>query len=143
MLKKNPLLILLDGNALVHRAWHAIRQPLTVSSTGEDVRAVYGFLNSFLKTLSDWNPTHCAIAFDVSAPTFRHIEFQDYKAQRPPTPPSLIDQFKRVLQLMEAFNIPIYEVEGYEADDILGTLCKQAEQQEIDTLVLTLSLIHI
>ena len=137
MLKKNPLLILLDGNALVHRAWHAIRQPLTVSSTGEDVRAVYGFLNSFLKTLSDWNPTHCAIAFDVSAPTFRHIEFEDYKAQRPPTPPSLIDQFKRVHQLMEAFNIPIYEVEGYEADDILGTLCKQAEQQEIDTLVLT------
>ena len=138
MLKEKPLLILMDGHALVHRAWHAmIEQPLNVSSTGEDVRAVYGFLNAFLRSLSDLTPTHCAIAFDLPAPTFRHIEFKEYKAQRPPTPPELRGQFDRVRQLMKAFDVPIFEVEGFEADDVLGTLCRQAEQQEIETLVLT------
>ena len=137
MLKEKPLLILMDGHALVHRAWHAIEQPLNVSSTGEDVRAVYGFLNAFLRSLSDLNPTHCAIAFDLPVPTFRHIAFKDYKAQRPPTPPELRGQFDRVRQLMKAFGVPIFEVEGYEADDVLGTLCRQAERQEIETLVLT------
>ena len=137
MFKEKPLLILMDGHALVHRAWHAIEQPLNVSSTGEDVRAVYGFLNAFLRSLSDLNPTHCAIAFDLPVPTFRHIAFKEYKAQRPPTPPELRGQFDRVRQMMKAFGVPIFEVEGFEADDVLGTLCRQAEQQEIETLVLT------
>ena len=137
MFKERPLLILMDGHALVHRAWHAIEQSLNVGSTGEEVRAVFGFLNAFLRSLSDLNPTHCAIAFDLPVPTFRHIAFKEYKAQRPPTPPELRGQFDRVRQLMRAFGVPIFEVEGFEADDVLGTLCLQAEQQEIETLVLT------
>ncbi len=137
MVAKEPLLIIMDGHAIVHRAWHAIQQPLNVQRTGEEVRAVFGFLNTLLRTLADWEPTHCAITFDVSAPTFRHVKFQEYKAHRPPTPPELRSQFDRVRQVVEAFNIPIYEKEGFEADDIIGTLCSQAEEQGIQTLILT------
>ena len=137
MLEGKPLLMLMDGHALVHRAWHAIREPLTVSGTGEDVRGVYGFVNSFIRSLQDWEPTHCAIAFDLRAPTFRHKRFKDYKAHRPPTPPELRSQFERVRQLVDAFEIPVYECEGYEADDVLGTLCRQAEEREIETVILT------
>ena len=134
---QSPLLLLMDGHALVHRAWHAIREPLNVRATGEDVRAIFGFLNIFLKTLNDRNPTHVAIAFDVSAPTFRHESFEEYKAHRPPTPPELRPQFDRVRELMTAFRVPVFEQAGYEADDVLGTLCRQAEEQGINTLVLT------
>ena len=137
MLEGKPLLMLMDGHALVHRAWHAIREPLTVRATGEDVRGVYGFVNSFIRSLKDWEPTHCAIAFDLRAPTFRHKRFKDYKAHRPPTPPELRSQFERVRQLVDAFGIPVYECEGYEADDVLGTLCRQAEEREIETVILT------
>ena len=137
MLDGKPLLMLMDGHALVHRAWHAIREPLTVSATGEDVRGVYGFVNSFMRSLQDWEPTHCAIAFDLRAPTFRHKRFKEYKAHRPPTPPELRSQFERVRQLVDAFEIPVYECEGYEADDVLGTLCRQAEEREIETVILT------
>ena len=137
MLDRKPLLLLMDGHAIAHRAWHAIREPLNVRATGEDVRAVFGFLNIFLKTLSDNSPTHIAVAFDVSAPTFRHERFADYKAHRPPTPPELRPQFNVIKEVMTAFRVPIYEQAGIEADDVLGTLCKQAEEQDIDTVVLT------
>ena len=134
---RKPLLLLMDGHALVHRAWHAIREPLNVRATGEDVRAIYGFLNIFLKTLNDRSPTHVAIAFDVSAPTFRHEQYEEYKAHRPPTPPELRPQFDRVRDLMRSFQVPIFELAGFEADDVLGTLCRQAEEQDIETIVLT------
>ena len=134
---KRPLLILLDGHAMVYRAFYAIQTPMTVRTTGEDVRGVYGFLNTFLRNLSDLNPTHCAITFDLSGPTFRHDEYDEYKAQRPPMPPELRSQVERVRQLMEAFRIPVFERERYEADDVLGTLCRRAEEQGVDTIVLT------
>ena len=137
MLDRNPLLLLMDGHAIVRRAWHAIGEPLTVRSTGEEVQAVFGFLNTFLRTLSDRTPTHVAMTFDLPEPTFRHLEYKKYKAQRPSTPPGLREQFVRIRQLIDAFRIPTYEQSGFEADDILGTLCRQAEQQEIDTIVLT------
>ena len=137
MLEERPLLMLMDGHAMVHRAWHAIRTPLNVSSTGEEVRAVYGFLNTFLRSLGDWNPTHCAIAFDLPGPTFRHRQFREYKAHRPPSPPELRGQFGRIRKLMEAFGVPIFDMDGYEADDILGALCLQSEQQEMEALILT------
>ena len=137
MLGKTPLLMLIDGHALVHRAFHAFREPLHVRSTGEEVSAVFGFLNMLLRAREDWQPTHCAIAFDLPAPTFRHAEYEEYKAHRPPTPPELRSQFDRVRQLVSAFGIPVFEKAGYEADDVLGTLCKQAETQEIETIVLT------
>jgi len=137
MFKVKPLLILLDGHALVHRAFHAFRDPLNVAATGEEVTAVYGFLNTLLRTLKEWGPTHCIVTFDVSAPTFRHKAFDQYKAHRPPTPPELRGQFGRVRQVVESFKIPILEMEGFEADDVLGTLAKQAEENEIETLILT------
>ena len=137
MLEERPLLVLMDGHAMVHRAFHAIQQPLNVSRTGEEVRGVFGFLNTFLRTLTELKPTHCVITFDLSAPTFRHRLYDQYKAQRPPTPPELRAQFPHVRRAMTAFGVPIFEEEGYEADDVLGTLCRQAEQQDIDTIILT------
>ena len=137
MLDREPLLLLMDGHAIAHRAWHAIREPLNVRATGEDVRAVFGFLNIFLKTLGDRSPTHVAVAFDVSAPTFRHERFAEYKAQRPPTPPELRPQFNVIKEVMTAFGVPIYEQAGIEADDVLGTLGKQAEEQDVNTIILT------
>ncbi len=134
---EKPLLILMDGHAMVHRAFHGIQTSLTVSTTGEEVRGVYGFLNTFLRMLVDVNPTHCAIAFDLSGPTFRHDRYDEYKAHRPPTPPELRHQFDRVRQFMKAFKVPIFEHQGYEADDVLGTLSTQADQKGIDTIILT------
>ncbi len=133
---RKPLLLLLDGNAVVHRAFHAL-PPLTVSKTGEMVNAVYGFAATLLKALNELKPNHWAIAFDSPKLTFRHQRFEDYKAQRPKAPEELVSQFKRVRQLAEAFKIPILETEGYEADDILATLSRQASQQGIDTLIVT------
>jgi len=133
---KKPLLVLFDGNALVHRAFHAL-PPLTVSKTGEMVSAVYGFALMLLKAISELKPTHYAIAFDKKAPTFRHQLFDQYKAQRPPTPDELVNQLGRVRQLVEAFHIPIFELDGYEADDVLGALSHQASHQDIDTIVVT------
>ncbi len=137
--REKPLLMVIDGHAMVHRSWHAIsvQQHLSVGTTGEDITAVFGFTNTFLRAIQDWNPSHCAIAFDLPAPTFRHVQFPEYKAQRPPSPPELRSQFERVKQLMRAFNVPIFEREGYEADDIIGTICRNAEGQELETVILT------
>ncbi len=139
---EKPLLVLFDGHAIVHRAYHAFenaRSPrtLTVPKTGEVVTAVFGFAQMLLKAIEDLKPTCYAIAFDTPVPTFRHEMFDQYKAQRPPTPDELINQFGRVRQLVEAFNIPIYELDGYEADDVLGTLSRQASEQGIDTVIVT------
>ncbi|MBE0415572.1 MAG: DNA polymerase I [Dehalococcoidia bacterium] len=136
MAEKKPLLVLFDGNALIHRAFHAL-PPLAVTRTGEATGAVYGFASMVLKVLAELKPTHYAFTFDYPAPTFRHREFAAYKAQRPPAPEELKSQFGRVRELVEAFNIPSFEVEGYEADDILGTLSRQASAQEVDTIIVT------
>ena len=132
---KKPLLVLFDGNAIIHRAYHAFqtsRSPvrLTVSKTGEVVSAVYGFAQMLLKTLNELKPTHYAIAFDKKGPTFRHQLFDQYKAHRPPAPPELISQIDRVKQLVKAFRIPVFELDGYEADDILGTLSHQSRMRK-------------
>jgi len=133
---KKPLLVLFDGNALVHRAFHALPS-LTVSKTGEVVSAVYGFALMLLKVINELKPSQCAVAFDTKAPTFRHQMFDQYKAQRPKTPDELVNQLGRVRQLVEDFGIPIFELDGYEADDVLGTLSHQASQQGIDTVIVT------
>ena len=134
--KESPLLLLFDGNALVHRAFHAL-PPLTVSKTGELINAVYGFASTLLKVLHELKPTHWAIAFDRPTPTFRQELFEAYKAQRPKTPPELVSQIKQVHQLTEAFHIPIFEIDGFEADDILGTLSQQASDQGVETIIVT------
>ena len=136
--RDKPLLMIMDGHAMVHRAFHAIsiRQSLTTRD-GEDTTAVFGFSNTFLRAIDDLQPTHCIIAFDTSQPTFRHEMFPEYKAQRPPTPPALRHQFDRVKQLMAAFNVLRLEAPGFEADDVLGTLAEEAEQQGVETVILT------
>ena len=141
---EKPLLVLFDGNGIVHRAFHAFgatryRQatPLTVSKTGEVVSAVYGFALMLLKVLTELKPTHYAVAFDKKGPTFRHELFDKYKAQRPPTPDELVNQIGRVKELVRAFQIPLFEIDKYEADDVLGTLSRQASEQGIDTIIVT------
>ncbi|MBI2304832.1 MAG: DNA polymerase I [Chloroflexi bacterium] len=136
MFHEKPLLLLIDTNALVHRAYHALPR-LTVGKTGEVVNAVYGFASMLLKVLHDLQPTYVIAAFDMAAPTFRHREYRDYKAQRPKMAEELGPQFARVRQLLDGFGIPIYEMEGYEADDVLGTLAHQASEKEVDTVIVT------
>jgi DNA polymerase I len=141
---EKPLLVLFDGNAIVHRAFHAFgatkyrpATPLTISKTGEVVSAVYGFALMLLKVLNDLKPTHFAVAFDKKGPTFRHELFDGYKAQRPPMPEELGSQISRVKEMVKAFRIPLFEIDKYEADDVLGTLSKQAAAQGIDTVIVT------
>ena len=136
MLERKPLFLLMDGHALIHRAFHGL-PPLTVNKTGEPVGAVYGFTNALLKALDDFEPTHCAIVFDRPTPTFRHLQYEEYKANRASTPDELRAQFRRTRELIAAFGIPAYEMDGFEGDDILGTLSKQASEQGIDTVILT------
>ncbi len=131
-----PRLVLIDGHALVHRAYHAL-PPLTVSKSGEMVNAVYGFASMLLKAISELKPSHYAIAFDKAAPTFRHKLFDQYKAQRPKTPEELVNQLGRVRELVEAFHIPVFELENYEADDVLGTLSRQAQDKGIETIIVS------
>ena len=133
---ERSLLLLFDGNALVHRAFHAL-PPLTQPKTGELVNAVYGFASTLLKVFADFKPTHWAVAFDRPTPTFRHEMFEEYKAQRPAMPEELKGQIKKVHQLVEAFHIPVFEIDGFEADDVLGTLSQQADEQGIETIIVT------
>ena len=137
--ERENLLMIMDGHAMVHRSFRAIstERNLTHSATGEDTTGIYGFANVFLNALANHNPAYCAIAFDTSAPTFRHRQFEDYKAQRPPSPPELRPQFDRVKQLMAVFGVPVFELDGWEADDVIGTLTRQAEEAGIDSVILT------
>ena len=130
-------LVLIDGNALVHRAYHAL--PKLTTKKGELVNAVYGFISILFKILDDLKPDYVAATFDLAGPTFRHEEFDGYKATRVKGPQELYDQLKRVKQVLGALNIPIYEKEGFEADDIIGALAHQATQnkEDIETIIAT------
>jgi DNA polymerase I len=133
-----PRLVIFDGHGIVHRAYHAFPEPLTIRKTGEVVTAVYGVANTLLTVLDQLKPTHVAFTFDPPGRTFRHEKDETYKAQRVAAPEDLRSQFGRVREVVEAFNIPIYVAEGYEADDALGTLAKQAEAQGAETYLVTL-----
>lgn len=130
-------LVLVDGNALLHRAYHAT-PPLTTSK-GELVNAVYGFTNMLLKSWDDLKPDFIAIAWDRRAPTFRHQAYTQYKATRGPMDDSLGNQYDRVHEVVKALGIPEFGLDGYEADDLIGTLARQAKEskEEIETIVLT------
>ena len=129
------LLLLLDGHALVYRAFHAL--PELTGPTGEPTHAVYGFARMLFKAIEELRPTHVAAAFDTAAPTFRKTEWDAYKAQRPPTPDGLRPQFDRVYQLLQALGVPIYRLDGYEADDVLGALARQAAAAGLEVVILT------
>lgn len=119
-------LFLIDGNAILHRAYHAL--PPFKTTKGELVNAVYGFSSMLLNIINHQKPEYIAVSFDRKAPTFRHEEYKEYKATRVKAPDDLYEQIPRIKQVVEAFNIPIFEMDGYEADDILGTLAEQAKQ---------------
>ncbi|MFW6194911.1 MAG: DNA polymerase I [Chloroflexota bacterium] len=131
-----PLLLLLDGHAMVFRAWFSIPERLS-TSTGQDTRGAYGFLTTFLKTVREHRPTHAAVCFDTGAPTFRDEMYEEYKAGRPETPAELDQQFPLVKRILEAFRIPIFETEGYEADDLIGTLASRATEAGANILIVT------
>src|SRR5918998_2016797 len=129
-------LLLVDGHALVHRAFHAI-PPSFMTSRGEPTNAVYGFTSMLLKALGELQPEYCAVTFDLSTPTFRHLASADYKATRPRMADDLRPQFQRVRQVVKAFDLPIYEHDGYEADDVLGCLARQGTAAGVDSIILT------
>jgi DNA polymerase-1 len=129
-------LVLIDGNAIIHRAYHAFPKTLT-TRRGELVNAVYGFTRMLLKVIDDLRPSHIAVAFDLPKPTFRHREFIGYQAQRPKMDEALGNQIERVYEVVRALNIPIFTAEGFEADDVIGTLAKQASGQKKPTVIVT------
>ncbi len=131
-------LVILDSHGIIFRSYFALKDALTLKSTGEPVNAVYGFATSLITVVRDLAPTHIIAAWDASSDTFRKELDVNYKAHRDPTPPDLIPQFEHVRNLLEAFNIPLIEREGFEADDILGTFAKQAAEQSIETVIVTL-----
>jgi DNA polymerase-1 len=136
--RDKPLLVLLDGHGIIHRAYHAVKEPLTVRKTGEVVTAAYGFANTLLSVLQELRPTHLAVALDKGRITFRHEQEPTYKAHRAEMPEDLRAQIGRCRELIQAFGIPIYELESYEADDVLGTLARQAAEQGIETYLVSL-----
>ncbi|MCH8101763.1 MAG: hypothetical protein IIB28_01250, partial [Chloroflexi bacterium] len=136
MAEQKPLLMLLDGHAMVFRAWFSIPERLSTSA-GIDTRGVYGFMSTFIKIVNDHRPTHVVLTFDTQAPTFRDELFPDYKAQRPPAPDDLHAQIPMVKDVMAAFKVPVFEKDGFEADDLIGTLATAATAGGIDTLIVT------
>lgn len=128
------VLYLLDGMALVYRAHFAFMARPIVNSKGQNTSAVYGFTNTLLELLENRNPSHIAVAFDTKAPTARHERYPEYKAQREEMPEDLALAIPNVKRLLAAMNIPVLELDGFEADDIIGTLARKAEAQGYDEI---------
>jgi len=126
MEQKGKTLVLIDSHALIHRAFHAL--PPLATKKGERVNAVYGFILVLMKVLKELRPDYVAAAFDLAGPTFRHKEFEEYKATRVKAPDELYAQIGRVKEVVSAFGIPIFEKEGFEADDIIGSIATQSSQ---------------
>ena len=130
-------LFLLDAYALIYRAFFALSKNPRMNSKGVNTSAVMGFLNSLYEILQKEKPTHIGVAFDVSGTAQRQAEYSEYKANREKMPDDLRDSIPYIIRLIEGFNIPVYGVEGYEADDVIGTLSKKAEQQGFTTYMMT------
>lgn len=128
-------LVLIDGNSLVYRAFYAL--PLMQNSGGEHTNAVYGFTSMIFKLIEEQKPTHLAVAFDFPAPTFRHLMYKEYKIHRQKAPSELKEQIRRVKDLLTALQVPIFEQEGYEADDIIGALAIKAGLLPLEVVVVT------
>jgi DNA polymerase-1 len=131
-----PRLMLLDSNGLIYRGYHAL-PPLTTSK-GELVNAVFGFCSILLRGIQDVRPEYVAACFDLPGPTFRHEQFAEYKANRTPMPDDLRSQFPKVREVVAALRIPVYEMAGYEADDVIGTITRDLDSRGgIETTVVT------
>ena len=126
-------LVVIDGNALVHRAFHAL--PPMMSEDGRPVNAVYGFLLVFLKAINDIQPDHIVSTFDLPGPTFRKEMYKEYKAKRVKAPQELYDQIPIIKEVLEVFEVPVFEKPGFEADDVIGTIARMSARQQISPKV--------
>ena len=127
--------VLIDGNALIHRGFHAI--PPLFTASGEMTNAVFGFTTVMMGFLQEEVPDYIAMTFDKKGPTHRHKIFEEYKATRVKAPDELYSQIPRIREIVEAFNMPIFEKEGYEADDLIATLAKEVEDQDLQVVIVT------
>ena len=130
-------LFLLDGMALIYRAYFAFFKNPRLTSKGDDVSAIFGFLNTLLEIQKKHNPSHIAVAFDLSGPTFRHELYPSYKANRDETPDAIKFSIPIIKELLESLSIPILEMKGFEADDIIGTVAKKASKEKYETFMVT------
>lgn len=127
--------VIIDGNALIHRGFHAIRPLFTKS--GEMTNAVYGFTTVLLGVLKKEKPDYIAVTFDKKGPTHRHVAFKDYKATRIKAPDELYGQIPRIKSIVTALNMPIFEMDGFEADDVIASLVAKTEDAGLDTVIVT------
>src|ERR687884_2293127 len=132
---KQPSLVLIDGHSLVYRAYFS--HPFLTGRDGQLVNAAYGFTSMMLLAFSQIHPDYALASFDLGGRTFRHEEMAQYKANRRPTPPELRDQLPLTRDIVRAFGIPIYEVQGVEADDVIGTLARQATDRGLHSTIVT------
>ena len=130
-------LFFIDAYALIYRSYYALIRNPRINSKGFNTSAIMGFVNTLEEILKNENPTHIGIAFDPPGPTFRHEAYEEYKAQREETPEDIRKSVPIIKEIIKAYNIPILEVQGYEADDVIGTLATQAGNQSIPTYMLT------
>ena len=131
----NKKIMLVDGNSIVNRAFYGV--PLLTNSNGQYTNAIYGFFNILFKLIDEDKPDYLGIAFDLKAPTFRHIKYDGYKGTRKGMPDELAEQMPALKELLSALNIKQYSFEGFEADDILGTLSRSAEENGLETIVVS------
>ena len=130
-------LVLLDAYALIYRAFYALMQSPRMNSKGFNTSTVFGFVNTLTEILNKLEPTHVGIAFDPKGPTFRHEAYPEYKAQRERTPEGISESVPIIKEIVRAYNIPIFEIAGYEADDVIGTLARKAEAAGFETFMVT------
>ena len=130
-------LFLLDAFALVFRAYYALLRNPRITSKGRNTNAQFGFTNTLIDLIKNQNPTHMAVCFDTHAPTERHIDFADYKANRQETPEDILSAVPDIKKIIEGFNIPVVAIDGYEADDVIGALAKQAEKEGYQVFMVT------
>ncbi|MDF2547013.1 MAG: polA [Anaerosolibacter sp.] len=128
-------MVIIDGNSLINRAYYAL--PLLSSKSGDYTNAVYGFVNMLYKIMDDYKPDYISVAFDRKAPTFRHVEYEEYKAGRKKMPSELAQQLPLLKEVLDALKIHRIELDGFEADDLIGTLVKYAEKKELEVFVVT------
>src|SRR5689334_4831257 len=119
-------LFLLDAMALIFRAYYALIRNPRVTSKGKNTNAQFGFTNTLIELINNQKPSHMAVCFDTHAPTERHTDFADYKANRQEAPEDLMNAMPDIKRIIRGFNIPVIEIDGYEADDIIGTVAIQA-----------------
>jgi DNA polymerase-1 len=130
-------LYLIDGSALVYRSHFALMKTPLITSRGENISAIFGFMQTLLTLIQKDKPEHLAVVFDTPEPTFRHKIFEPYKATREKMPDQLVAQLPRLREVLEAANIPILELPGYEADDVMGTLALKARKKDMDVVLVT------